>query len=276
MDNIEIYHHGVKGQRWGFRRYQNKDGSLTPAGERRLKKQRAKNLEKARKAAAEKRERERVAAEEKAKYEAAKTKALRSGSASDVLKFKNDLTPQQRSEVEGRLGWEARMSELSRKEIPAGKKKLDRIFDTVGDMTDYADKAAKAYNTVANIYNAFNKGGSVLPRIDRDVTKGNSEAVKKARKEQEKQQKQRQQEAKKEEKQQERSNKAERKAEKAERKAEKARAKAEKYKVIGKGTSIRREEEPGIIIDLEPSSVPTQTRQLGQRYIAGLLEEPKD
>lgn len=271
MDNNELYHHGVKGQRWGFRRYQNKDGSLTPAGERRLKKQRVKNLEKARKAAADKRERERVAAEEKAKYEAAKAKAIRSGSASDVLKFKNDLTPQQRSEVEGRLGWEARMSELSRKEVPAGKKKVDRIFDTIGDMTDYADKAAKAYNTVANIYNAFNKGGSVLPRIDRDVTKGNSDAVKKARKEQ----KQRQQEAKKEEKQQERSNKAERKAEKAERKAEKARAKAEKYKVIGKGTS-RRKEEPGIIIDLEPKSVPAQTRQLGQRYIAGLLEEPKD
>lgn len=28
----EIYHHGVKGQRWGVRRYQNKDGSLTEEG----------------------------------------------------------------------------------------------------------------------------------------------------------------------------------------------------------------------------------------------------
>ena len=27
----DIYHHGIKGQRWGVRRYQNKDGSLTPA-----------------------------------------------------------------------------------------------------------------------------------------------------------------------------------------------------------------------------------------------------
>lgn len=34
-NNSELYHHGVKGQRWGVRRYQNKDGSLTPAGERR-------------------------------------------------------------------------------------------------------------------------------------------------------------------------------------------------------------------------------------------------
>ena len=35
MTNGELYHHGIKGQRWGVRRYQNEDGSLTPAGERR-------------------------------------------------------------------------------------------------------------------------------------------------------------------------------------------------------------------------------------------------
>ena len=31
----ELCHHGVKGQRWGVRRYQNKDGSLTPSGKKR-------------------------------------------------------------------------------------------------------------------------------------------------------------------------------------------------------------------------------------------------
>ena len=28
----ELYHHGIKGQKWGVRRFQNKDGSLTKAG----------------------------------------------------------------------------------------------------------------------------------------------------------------------------------------------------------------------------------------------------
>lgn len=37
MDNYELYHYGIKGQRWGVRRFQKKNGSLTPAGKKRQK-----------------------------------------------------------------------------------------------------------------------------------------------------------------------------------------------------------------------------------------------
>ena len=45
-EGIYLSHHGVKGQRWGVRRFQNKDGSLTAAGKiRNYNKENMKNAE---------------------------------------------------------------------------------------------------------------------------------------------------------------------------------------------------------------------------------------
>ena len=37
MNERELYHHGIKGQKWGIRRYQNPDGTLTALGKKREK-----------------------------------------------------------------------------------------------------------------------------------------------------------------------------------------------------------------------------------------------
>lgn len=76
----ELYHWGIKGMRWGQRRYQNRDGSLTPAGKKRY----AEEVEatKAREASIKKRERE---AKQREKLDAkkaeldAREKALQKG-----------------------------------------------------------------------------------------------------------------------------------------------------------------------------------------------------
>ena len=38
LQDNELYHHGILGQRWGIRRFQNPDGSLTDAGKRHYEK----------------------------------------------------------------------------------------------------------------------------------------------------------------------------------------------------------------------------------------------
>ena len=40
MENNALQHWGVKGMKWGVRRYQNADGTLTEAGKKRARKER--------------------------------------------------------------------------------------------------------------------------------------------------------------------------------------------------------------------------------------------
>ena len=235
----ELCHYGVLGMRWGVRKSEPTSGGVKIKKRKLSRKERKKReaaLEKARQAKAEKKQ-----------YETEKQQAIKSGSAKDVLKFKGDLTPQEMSYTFQRLQWEQNMSNFSSREISTGKSKVDKIMDAVGKTTGYVNTAAKAYNTFANIYNAFNTDKTLLPKIDTDITKGNRNEVKADKKEHKKMEeaakKRAEQESQKDKVHQERAEKKKQQAEKepkTETKSEsKTESKTETYTgtVEGEGTS---------------------------------------
>lgn len=173
----DLAHHGIKGMRWGIRRFQKKDGSLTPDGKKRYAKNPSDDESEEPKPnnTAKKNSSESESPED---YEARKQKAIKSGGVDEVLEFKNDLTHQQRVEAYNRIQWEQSMKNLAPNQVDAGKSKADKFFENVNTITGYADTCAKAWNTFANVYNAFSDSDVSLPKIDRNLTNGNRETRK--------------------------------------------------------------------------------------------------
>lgn len=179
MDNTyiqdELQHHGIKGQRWGIRRYQRKDGSLTPAGQKRYDKEMEKLKAEKKKLTNEARVKKKMDKLEKMKSdvddlkkkkkngvddkpeetpEEKRARLLKSTDPKELYENKDLLTYNELNERINRIDAEARLkSKITVEQTKTGmdyvNDKMKKTSDTLNNATNLYRKVDDAFSTVA-------------------------------------------------------------------------------------------------------------------------------
>lgn len=124
----ELKHWGIKGMRWGVRRYQNPDGSLTPLGKKRktqLEGKQAKTEEKLKRLQGTKDKSGKDVVKEPDSEK--RDRALKSSDPKEIFKNKDLLTTQEIKERLDRIDTEKRLAEVVQKSEPKKKTAMDRV-----------------------------------------------------------------------------------------------------------------------------------------------------
>lgn len=177
----ELYHHGIKGQKWGIRRFQPYlPGSKVKGGKEVGKatkvKQRGSIVEhfKAKQA-----EHKKAAAVKKAQatrkantdYEAAKKKAIESGTAEDLAKFKGKLTNEEYSKAFMRLQNEKKLADM----VAANEK---TVWDTIDKGANIVNRLSGYMGVVANAKTKYDAMNDALHKKENDDKKEKAEKEK--------------------------------------------------------------------------------------------------
>lgn len=181
MEYDYLQHWGVKGMRWGVRRYQNKDGSLTPRGKKRYSKEMDKLKEEdkvlrnklATKAKIQKLEDKRKSVEEKKDalgetVEAKKERILASRSAKELYENADLFTTNELNAAYLRLNLERNIKNLEPATVSKGETFVSNMIKAGDTTSRVLETGSRVYNNVAKIYNSMlgNSNGKTLPLID--------------------------------------------------------------------------------------------------------------
>ena len=162
----ELYHHGVKGMKWGVRRTPAQLGHKTSSKKRKkgfafIKKKGSAKVSDLKKLKTEKTEEEK-----RREIEERKSKVLKSRSAKDLYDNAHLFTTSELQTAYNRLQLERNIQNLQPKKVSKGRAFVDKAIE-VGELTSKAvATGTKLYNGVAAIYNSTSsKDAQRLPII---------------------------------------------------------------------------------------------------------------
>lgn len=140
MNSEELKHYGIKGQKWGRRRYQNSDGSLTSAGKQRYGSGdgRKADLQEAKKVVDKTNEvakqSQRINDEKRSKKE----KKAKQQAEQDIREKVYKMSDQELRDAVNRMNMEERYTQVmrDRTNVEVGKSKVEKFMDyTVSGLT---------------------------------------------------------------------------------------------------------------------------------------------
>lgn len=123
MNADELKHYGIKGMKWGVRRFQNKDGSLTADGRKRYGSEDLKSMQK-------------QVNQGKNVVDGVKKTRAKAAEKQTEKKIRDDLSKmsdQELRNIVNRLNMEERyMQVMKSRDVVTGKSKVDKILDYAG------------------------------------------------------------------------------------------------------------------------------------------------
>lgn len=123
MNADELKHYGIKGMKWGVRRFQNKDGSLTADGRKRYSGENLKDIQK-------------QVNQGKTVVDGVKKTRAKAAEKQTEKKIRDDLSKmsdQELRDIVNRLNMEERyMQVMKSRDVVTGKSKVDKILDYAG------------------------------------------------------------------------------------------------------------------------------------------------